>query len=147
MVFQVYSKGIHLHMYIYPFFFRLFSHIDYYRILSRVSCATPWVLIAIYFIHSSVYMSVPQYVGLILAIASIQSESSDKLFNFPELQFPYLKNAQGTACERVKSGHGNAVFNIKSPVLNSIKSQFLFLLLICVFFMDVFYMIPYSSQF
>ena len=92
--------------------------------------------------HMSIlYMSIPQYVDLILAVVSIHSESSDKLFNFPELQFPHLKNAQGTVCERVKSGHDNAVFNIKSPMLNSIKSQFLLLLLICVFFTEAFYMI------
>ena len=76
-------------------------------------------------------MSVPQYVGLILAVVSTHSESSDKLFNFPELQFPHLKNAQGSLWKSQKG----------FPILNSIKSQFLLLLLICVFFMDVFYMI------
>ena len=28
-----------IHIHIYPFFFRFFSHIGYYRILSRVPCA------------------------------------------------------------------------------------------------------------
>ena len=98
-------------------------------------------LLTMYFIYSSVYKSAPQYVGLNLAVVSIHSESSDKLFNFPELQFPHLKNAQGTVCERVKSGHDNAVVDIKSPMLNATKSRFLLLLLICVFLMDVFYMI------
>ena len=37
--FQVYSKVIQLYVYIYPFFFRFFSHMGYYRILSRVPCA------------------------------------------------------------------------------------------------------------
>ena len=33
-VFQAYSKVIQLYVYIYLFFFRFFSHIGYYRILS-----------------------------------------------------------------------------------------------------------------
>ena len=40
-------------------FQRLFSHIDHYRVLSRVPCSIQQVLIAIYFIYSSVYMFVP----------------------------------------------------------------------------------------
>ena len=36
---MVYSKVIQLCVHIYPFFFRFFSHIDYYRLLSRVPCA------------------------------------------------------------------------------------------------------------
>ena len=36
---MVYSKLIHLYIHMYPFFFRFFSHIDYYRLLSRVPCA------------------------------------------------------------------------------------------------------------
>ena len=43
--------------YIYPFFFRLFSNIGHYRVLSRVSCAIQRSLLVIYFIYSSVYMS------------------------------------------------------------------------------------------
>ena len=39
VVFQVYSKVIQLYIYIYPFFFRFFSCIDYYRVLSSVPCA------------------------------------------------------------------------------------------------------------
>ena len=34
--FQVYSKVIQLYIYMYLFFFKLFSHLGYYRILSRV---------------------------------------------------------------------------------------------------------------
>ena len=37
--FQVYSKVIQLYMYIYTFFFRFFSLIGYYKILSIVPCA------------------------------------------------------------------------------------------------------------
>ena len=40
--FQVYSKVYQL--YIYPFFFRFFSHICHYRVLSRVACAIHLVL-------------------------------------------------------------------------------------------------------
>ena len=36
---QVYSKVSQLYIYIYPFFFRFFSHIGCYRILSRAPCA------------------------------------------------------------------------------------------------------------
>ena len=52
--FQVYSKAIQLCVYIYPFFFRFFPHIGYYKILSRVPCAIQQVMV-IYFIYSSVY--------------------------------------------------------------------------------------------
>ena len=37
--FQVYSKVIQIHTYMYLFFFRFFSHLGYYRILSSVPCA------------------------------------------------------------------------------------------------------------
>ena len=37
--FQVYSKMVQLYIHIYPLFFRFFSHIGYYRMLSRVPCA------------------------------------------------------------------------------------------------------------
>ena len=38
--FQVYNKVIQLYIYIYMFFFTLFSLIDYYNILNIVLCAT-----------------------------------------------------------------------------------------------------------
>ena len=37
--FHVYSKVIQLHIYIYIYFFRFFSLIGYYKILSTVLCA------------------------------------------------------------------------------------------------------------
>ena len=37
LVFQVYSKVIHLYIYMYLFFFELFSHLGYYR----TSCSIP----------------------------------------------------------------------------------------------------------
>ena len=43
--FQVYSKVNQLYIYIYPLFFRLFSHTHHYRVLSRVPCAIQQVLI------------------------------------------------------------------------------------------------------
>ena len=49
---------LQLHIYMYPLFFRLFSHISYYRVLSRVPCAIWWILL-ICSIYSSVYMSTP----------------------------------------------------------------------------------------
>ena len=38
--FQVYSRVIQLCIYKYLSFFKFFSHIGYYRILSRVPCTT-----------------------------------------------------------------------------------------------------------
>ena len=55
--FRGYTKVIQL--YIYPFFFRFFSHIGYYIILSRVLCAYSMSLLIVYFIYSSVYMLIP----------------------------------------------------------------------------------------
>ena len=37
--FQVYSKMLQLYLYMYPFFFRFFTHIGYYRILNQGPCA------------------------------------------------------------------------------------------------------------
>ena len=34
-----FSKVIQLYIHMYPFFFRFFTHIGYYRILSRFLCA------------------------------------------------------------------------------------------------------------
>ena len=34
-----YGKTSQLHIYVYPSLFRVFSHIDYYRMLSRAPCA------------------------------------------------------------------------------------------------------------
>ena len=66
--FQVYNKLIQL--YIYSFFFRFFSHIGYYRILSRVSVLYSRFLLVIYFIDSGVCMPQP-----ILYQQCIQSEN------------------------------------------------------------------------
>ena len=39
------------------FFIRLFSHISYYKILSRVHCAIRMSLLVIYLIYNSVYIN------------------------------------------------------------------------------------------
>ena len=57
--FQVYSKVTQLYIYIYPFFFRYFSHIGYYRILSRVPCAIQQVLVDyLFYIQQCVYVNI-----------------------------------------------------------------------------------------
>ena len=53
--FLLHSRMNQLYIYIYPLFFRFFSHIGHYTVLSRVPCAIQKVLI-IYFIYNSVYM-------------------------------------------------------------------------------------------
>ena len=53
--FLLHSRMNQLYIYIYPLFFRFFSHIGHYTVLSRAPCAIQKVLI-IYFIYSSVYM-------------------------------------------------------------------------------------------
>ena len=47
--FQVYSTEIQLYIHIYLFFFRFFSHIGYYRVVSRVLCAIQQVLVGYLF--------------------------------------------------------------------------------------------------
>ena len=47
---SVHSKVIQLYVYMQAFFFRFFSHIGYYKLLSRLT---------IYFIYSNVYMLIP----------------------------------------------------------------------------------------
>ena len=55
----LYSKVNQLYVYIYiPPLFRLPSHLGHHRALNRVPCAIQQVLIIIYFIHSSVQMSI-----------------------------------------------------------------------------------------
>ena len=46
-------------IHIYLLFLKFFSHIDYYRILSRVLVLYSWSSLIIYFICSSVYMLIP----------------------------------------------------------------------------------------
>ena len=57
--FRCTAKWNQLYIYMYPHFFRIFSHIGHYRVLSRFSCSIQQVLIFIYFIYNSVYMSTP----------------------------------------------------------------------------------------
>ena len=53
---QVYSKVIQLYTCIYSFFFRLFSHTGYYRILSRDPCAIQQVLVGyLFYIQQDVH--------------------------------------------------------------------------------------------
>ena len=53
------SESVYVCTHISPLFFRLSSHIGHYRLLSRVPCAISRFVLAIYFIYSSVYMSIP----------------------------------------------------------------------------------------
>ena len=56
--FQVYTKVNQLNIYIYPLFFRFFSHIGHYRVLSRVPCAIQQVLISyLFYIQQCVYVN------------------------------------------------------------------------------------------
>ena len=56
--FQVYSKVIQLHIYIYLFFFRFFPIISYYKIL-EFPVLYSRSLLFISFIHSRVYLLIP----------------------------------------------------------------------------------------
>ena len=58
VVFLRCNKVNQLYMNIHPLFFRFPSHLGHHRALSIVLCAIQEVLV-IYFIYSSVYMSVP----------------------------------------------------------------------------------------
>ena len=56
--FQVYSKVNQLYIYVYPLFFRFFSHVGNYRALSRVPCAIQQVLIScLFYIQQCVYVT------------------------------------------------------------------------------------------
>ena len=56
--FQGYSRVIQLYMYTYLFFFRFFSHIGHYRVLSSVPCAIQQVLIRyLFYIEQCVYIN------------------------------------------------------------------------------------------
>ena len=62
---QVYRKVNQLYIYIYPLFFRFFSHIGHYSILSRVPCVTQYVLISYqFYILQCVYVNLPIYPSL-----------------------------------------------------------------------------------
>ena len=45
----MYSKVIQLYIYMYSFFFRVFSIIGYYKILNVIPYATQWVLVGYLF--------------------------------------------------------------------------------------------------
>ena len=53
----LYSKVIQLYIYMYLFIFKFFSHLDYYKILSRVLYSR--FLLVILFKYSNVYVSTP----------------------------------------------------------------------------------------
>ena len=63
VVFQVHNKVIQLHMYIYLFFFRFFSIIVYYKILSIVLCSTvgPCCLPILYIVGCICYLKLRIY--------------------------------------------------------------------------------------
>ena len=52
----LYSKVHQLYSTHIPLFFRFFSHIDHYRVLSSLCC---WFSLVIYFTHSRVHTSIP----------------------------------------------------------------------------------------
>ena len=55
--FWVYSKVIRLYIYIYLFFFKFFSHLGYYRILSRVPCTIQQVPVGyLFYIQQCVHV-------------------------------------------------------------------------------------------
>ena len=47
--FQVNSKVVQLYLPMYIFFFKFFSYLGYYRVLSRVHCAIQYVLVGYLF--------------------------------------------------------------------------------------------------
>ena len=56
--FQVYSKVDQLYTYIYPLFFRFFSHKGHFRVLSRIPCATQQVLVGyLFYVQLCVYLN------------------------------------------------------------------------------------------
>ena len=57
--FLLYSKVNQSYIYIYPLLFRFPSHLGLYRVLSRVPVLHSRSLLVTYFIHSSVYVSIP----------------------------------------------------------------------------------------
>ena len=56
--FQMYRKVIQLYIYIYLFFFRFFSHICYYKVLSRFPCAVQQVFVDyLFYMQQCVYVN------------------------------------------------------------------------------------------
>ena len=48
--FRMYNKVIHVYIHVQPFFFKLFSHLGYYRILRSNPCAIQQVLVGYLFL-------------------------------------------------------------------------------------------------
>ena len=62
IIFLLYNRVNLLYIHIYPLFFRFYSHIGHYRVLSRVPCAICSIIaivLVISYIYSTVYMSIP----------------------------------------------------------------------------------------
>ena len=91
-LFLLYSKVIHLCIYIYLCFFRFFSHRDYQRILDRVPCAIQQVSIDSQSIYYSVHMPMPNpesppHLSALLTIRLFSMSAS--LFMFCKLVHVY----------------------------------------------------------
>ena len=86
--FQVYSKVNQSCMYIYPLFFRFFSHTGDYRVLSRVPCAIPQVLISYLF-----YVQQCVATWMDLEIVILSEVSQRKTPNSLYLSFPHPYSA------------------------------------------------------
>ena len=71
--FQVRSKLNQLYTHIYPLFFKFFSHIGHYRVLSRVPCAVQQVLVVyLFYIQWCVYVFIfPSSHFLIFFLAAL----------------------------------------------------------------------------
>ena len=58
IIFLLYNRVNLLYIHIYPLFFRFYSHIGHYRVLSRVPCAVQQILISyLFYIQQCVYVS------------------------------------------------------------------------------------------
>ena len=96
--FQVYSRVIHLYIYIYP----LFSHIGYCRILSRVPCAMQQVFVSyLFYIQQCAYVNpnLPIYPStqpfsfgnykfafeVYESVSTLQTSSSVSFFQIPHI--------------------------------------------------------------
>ena len=95
-----YSKVNQLYIYRYPLFFRFFSSLSHYRVLSRVPCAIQKVISYLFYIQQCVYVNpnLPIYppapfpplvsmfvLYIFVSISALQTSSSIPFFQVPHI--------------------------------------------------------------
>ena len=107
---QVYSKVIQLYIYKYPFFFRFFARIAYYRALSGVSCTIQWLPSCVNVCHNWASR-------VVLVVKNLPANAGDlrDRLSIPGLGIPWRRAWQPTPVFLPGESHGQRSLAGYSP--------------------------------